>query len=491
MRAALPEINALVKGVRADGYTHALLLGMGGSSLAPEVFRMTFGVAPGYLNLDVLDSTDPGAVRAYAEALNPVTTLFIVSTKSGGTVETLSFFKTFYNLTMKVVGKEQVGDHFIAITDPGSSLVKLAEQYNFRATFLNDPNIGGRYSALSYFGLVPAGLIGVDLPELLERASAAAALCGPDTLLEQNPGTWIGAVMGELAKRGRDKLTFIASTQLDSFGDWVEQLIAESTGKDGIGILPVAHEPLGKPGQYGEDRLFVHLQFADDNTHHAGLMALTAAGHPLITLTLEDQYDLAAQFFIWEMATAVAGHRMGIQPFDQPDVEAAKNLARAMVQSYTDTGKLPEGETMPLTPETLSAFLDQAQAGDYLTVQAFIKPADDHSAALDSFRLALRNATRLATTSGYGPRYLHSTGQLHKGDGGTGLFIQFIAESHPDLPIPDAAGEEASSMTFGVLKKAQALGDAQALIAEGRRIIRFNLGSSVIAGLQTLIRAFQ
>ncbi|MCA9939610.1 MAG: hypothetical protein KC418_13275 [Anaerolineales bacterium] len=482
----LEPIQALVAGVRADGYTHAVLLGMGGSSLAPEVFRLTFGVAPGHLDLAVLDSTDADVVRALADRLDPARTLFIVSTKSGTTVETLSFFKYFYNWTAVALGPEAAGAHFVAITDPGSKLARTAAQFGFRAVFENDPNIGGRYSALSYFGLVPAFLVGVDVPLLLQRARDMMSnnmRAGQDNL-----GLWLGTVMGEAARQGRDKITLVTSAPIASFGDWVEQLIAESTGKNGTGILPVVGELVGGPAVYGQDRLFVHLQLAGDESHVAALDALADAGYPVVRFTLADKYDLGAHYFLWEMATAVAGHHLGIHPFDQPNVESAKKLARKMVAAFQETGKLPEAETAPLSAAALSAFLAQAHAGDYIALQAYVPATPTTEAALQTLRRHLRNRTRLATTLGYGPRFLHSTGQLHKGDRGNGLFIQFTSSPEADVPIPDAAGLPDAGMTFDVLKQAQALGDYEALrgATPPRRVIRFEVGGDVDAGIQQL-----
>jgi transaldolase/glucose-6-phosphate isomerase len=498
------RLEAFAQAVCADGYTDVLLLGMGGSSLAPEVFSKTFGARrgdprgrplagnrEGYPYLSVLDSTDPAAVLAQAERLDPARTLFIVATKSGGTVETLSFFKFFYNWTADALGVDKAGHHFVAITDPGSRLADIAERYRFRATFLNDPNIGGRYSALSYFGLVPAALIGVEVPRLLDRALATSCGCESCVTAEDNPGAWLGAVMGELAKAGRDKVTIVTSPEIASFGDWVEQLIAESTGKEGTGILPVVGEPLGRPAVYGDDRLFVYLHLDDplehaDNEALAALQALEDAGHPAVGLHLHDRYDMGGQFFLWEMATAVAGHRLGINPFDQPNVESAKVRAREMVAAYQKEGTLPEVESAPLTPKALEAFLSQAQPGAYIALQAYVQPAAETDAALLALRTRLRDRTRLATTVGYGPRFLHSTGQLHKGDAGKGIFIQFTADDPRDVPIPDEAGSPESSITFGVLKAAQALGDRQALLDAGRGVIRFHLGEDVVGGLKRL-----
>lgn len=505
MAENLSRITKLVEAVRADGYTHALLLGMGGSSLAPEVFRKTFGVGDGFLDLAVLDSTDPGAVLAYAEALDPAKTLFIVSTKSGGTVETLSFFKYFYNRTIEAVGRERAGGHFIAITDPGSSLATIASQHNFRATFLNDPNIGGRYSALSYFGLVPAALVGVDLATLLDRAMIASCNAeGCNCPIEgDNNAARLGAIMGELANVGRDKVTLITSPGIASFGDWVEQLIAESTGKEGRGILPVVGEPVGAPDAYSDDRLFVYLRLAEDGTLDGTVAALTEAGHPVVTLHLNDRYDIGGQFFLWEIATAVAGARIDINPFDQPNVESAKILARQMVGAYREAGQLPEltpalqsdgmavyGDVEAASPaQALSQFLNLAQDGAYIALQAYVQPTPDTDTTLNALRTKLLDQTRLATTLGYGPRFLHSTGQLHKGDGGKGLFIQLTAGSPRDVDIPDEAGEAGSSISFGVLKVAQALGDRQALLDNGRQVIRFHIETDVVSALQKLTGA--
>lgn len=484
MPAEIARLESFAREIRAAGYTQVLLLGMGGSSLAPELFGKTFGGRMGDpLHLAVLDSTDPGAVLAHAARLDPLRTLFIVSTKSGGTVETFSFFKFFYNWAVGTLGAERVGEHFVAITDPGSGLARTAEHYRFRATFLNDPNIGGRFSALSHFGLVPAALVGVDLRLLLEHAGEMAAECRKG---DGNPGLILGAILGTLAQNGRDKVTFAISPAIAGFGDWVEQLIAESTGKEGKGILPVVGEPLGGPEVYGDDRLFVHLKLADDATHDAALQALAAAGHPVVRLALRDLYDLGGQFFLWEFATAVVGHLLGINPFDQPNVEAAKALARQMVADYKETGALPAVESAPLAAAVLDGFLAQGRPGDYIALQAYLQPTPETDVALAMLRLRLRARYRLATTVGYGPRFLHSTGQLHKGDAGNGLFVQFTADDAQDVPIPDEAAVTQSSITFGVLKAAQALGDRQALLDAGRRVIRFHLGSDAVMGLERL-----
>lgn len=491
MLANFESIDALVESVRVDGYTDVLLLGMGGSSLAPEVFRKTFGVREGFLDLAILDSTDPDAVAAHAARLDYRKTLFIVATKSGGTAETFSFFKYFYNQLIKSLGQDETGKHFVAITDPGSQLAELAQNLDFRATFLNDPNIGGRYSALSYFGIVPAALVGVDLEKLLNRALRAACNCdGCNCPIEgDNLGGQLGAILGELAKAGRDKLTFVTSPAIASFGDWVEQLIAESTGKDGKGILPVVTEPVGSPEVYGEDRLIVHLCLKGDDTHDAALRSFEEVGHPVLHLHLDDVYDLGGQFFLWEMATAVAGSRLGINPFDQPNVEAAKILVRQMIAAYQESGSLPQSEIASLTWKSLTSFLSVAQTGDYVAIHAYVQPTPQTTKLLTALATQLRDRYGLATTIGYGPRFLHSTGQLHKGDGGNGFFIQFTSEAARDLPIPDEAGLDTSNISFGILKLAQAIGDGQALRNAKRRVIRFHLGTDVTSGLSRLIKA--
>ena len=532
----IDRMSELADQLRGSGYRQAVLLGMGGSSLAPEVFSKTFGPAEGYLSLSVIDSTDPKLILHYADTLDLSKTVFIVSTKSGGTVETLSLFKFFYNRTAEAVGRDKAGEHFVAITDPDSKLADLAERYSFRVTFLNDPNIGGRYSALSYFGLVPAALLGINLKRLLDRAVAAACACGdpdcepdaaaadaaatgadanagadaaanpaanappnPAAFAESNPAAVLGAVMGTLAARRaakdrgapRDKLTIFTSPGLESFGDWVEQLIAESTGKEGRGIVPVIGESLGAPECYGDDRLFVHLCLGASDDLDAGLDAIEGAGHPLLRIRLADAYDLGGQFFLWEMATAVAGHLLGINPFDQPNVESAKVRAREMMAAYTQSGSLPEDKAEPPEGAVLKKFLDRAKEGDYAALQAYVNPRPSTSQLLQQLRMEIRDRYRIATTVGYGPRFLHSTGQLHKGDGGAGLFLQFTDTTDRDAGIPDTAGEQASGASFGVLKTAQALGDKLALADNRRRVIRIHLGSDVDAALKQLLAGFR
>ncbi|MCS7259806.1 MAG: glucose-6-phosphate isomerase [Anaerolineae bacterium] len=506
-----PHVEALHRFTRqlcAEGIRDGVLLGMGGSSLAPEMFRKVFGVRPGFPELRVLDSTDPGAVLEVEQAVDLEHTLFIVSTKSGSTVETLSAFKYFYNrLAATRRNSTTLGHHFIAITDPGSPLAELAARYQFRATFLNNPDIGGRYSALSYFGLVPAALIGLDIAQLLTRGQEMATACGAPVPPAENPGAQLGAIIGRAALTGRDKLTFVISPSLASFGDWAEQLLAESTGKEGKGILPVVGEPLGDADLYAyNDRLFVQLALADEPAEDAALAQLERAGQPVVRIALRDRYDVGAQCFLWEMATAVAGHLLGVNPFDQPNVEAAKALARQVVAEYATRGSIPSESPLLVEDgvalhasdaqligaatrlaDALGTFLAQARPGDYIALQAYLQPTPATHAQLQALRLKLRDRLRLATTLGYGPRFLHSTGQLHKGDAGKGLFIQLTAEGVPDLPIPDEAGQPEASLRFGVLKMAQALGDYQALRAVGRRVIRLHL-QDIAAGLEHLAR---
>jgi len=484
MPAKVDRIRRTVNAVRADDYTRALLLGMGGSSLAPEVFRRIFGVAGGYLDVAVLDSTDPAAVLAFADTLDPARTLFIVSTKSGGTVETFSFMKYFFHWTAERLGEKEAGRHFLAITDPGSALADLAEAHRFREVFLNDPDIGGRYSALSCFGLAPAALLGVDIGLLLERAAAAAAEERPAGRGEGElpDGLYLGAVMGSLARAGRDKLTLVFSPALAAFGDWLEQLIAESTGKEGRGIVPIVGEPPGSPESYGDDRVFIAIGLGGDRPQEELLAALRRSGHPVLKIALGDPYELGGQIFTWETATAVAGWRLGINPFDQSDVEDAKTLVREMTAAYRETRRLPEEKPAWSSAHwdiygeypSLADFLAQGGGGDYVALQAYLTPTPALDRALAGLRRKIRDRRRLATTAGYGPRYLHSTGQLHKGDGGGGLFIQFTAGDAEDISIPDEPGQEASFLTFGALKAAQATGDRRALRDRGRRVIRFH-----------------
>lgn len=497
MQEEIPCIDDLVETLRGEGYLKAILLGMGGSSLAPELFARTFGPVPGYLELEVLDSTDPQAVSAARSGMDPQKTVFIVSSKSGTTVETLSFFKYFYNWMLDAVGEEEVGDHFIAITDEGSNLAGMAQELDFRALFLNNPNLGGRYSALSHFGLVPAALVGVDLQRLLE---CPAEVSGPQDVAA---AARLGAILGALANEGYDKLTLITSDEIASFGDWVEQLIAESTGKDGKGILPIVGEAPASPDVYGDDRLFVYMRLKGGTNYDSQVAEIDEAGFPLLTVHLDDPYDLGEQFLHWEIATAVAGHVMGIHPFNQPNVESAKKRAKQRIEEYKSQGSLPDPGTVIAgggvsvyeistaadTPvEALHRFLENARSEGYVAIHAYVPPTPENHALLSNFRIHLRRMTGLAVTVGYGPRFLHSTGQLHKGDAGNGIFVQLLTEPMQDVPIPDEPGSSESTLGFGVLKVAQAMGDAQALQDAGRRVVRFQTGGDVRRMLVELMR---
>lgn len=493
MVESLPEIGAVVQSVVGEGITQVVLLGMGGSSLAPELFGNVFGPLEGYPTLTVLDSTHPDSVLAMTQEIDLSKTLFVVSTKSGGTVETLSFFKHFYNKCKETFGEEEAGKHFIAITDPGSKLEALATKLTFRALFLNDPNIGGRFSVLSYFGIVPAALAGVDVHQLLNRAIQASLVHGETS----NLGYWLGAVMGELAESGRDKLTLYTSQTLQSFGDWVEQLLAESTGKEGKGILPVVREPFRKVAEYSHDRFFVTLELQSDEKIDLFMKELVEAGHPVIRIKLADLYDLGGQFFAWEMATAVASHVMTINPFDQPNVESAKVQARAMVAQYQETGVLPAEEaTLKIgdvsvfgapsggtVGEVLDQFLKNPPEGGYVVFQVYAHTTEDLEEALAGLRASVLSKTGLATSHGYGPRFLHSTGQLHKGDGGKGLFVQITTDPSFDLPIPDEPGKDHSGLSFGTLVQSQAMGDKKALEGEGRKVLRFHTSTDKVLSL--------
>lgn len=502
MKEIVPRLNEFVQQIRKAGYKDALLLGMGGSSLAPQVFLKTFGRKEDYPRLGVLDTVDSDAIAAQSKVLNPAETLYIVSSKSGSTVETLSLMKYFYGNEAVSAGKEYAGNHFVVITDPKSPLEQIADQNHFRTKFLNDPNIGGRYSALSYFGLVPASLLGIELVRLLDQAITAMHACETSVNIRENPGARLGAILGELAKVGRNKVTLITSPKIASFGDWVEQLIAESTGKEGKGLVPVIGEPVGSPEVYGNDRLFVYMRLEGDAEYDNAVTGLEDTGQPVVRLQLHNIYELGQQFFIWEMAVAISGYIIGINPFDQPNVESAKALTRKMVSEFTSTGSLPVEEPELFTGdvlvygkihgkglnEILREFLTQGKSGAYVAIQAYLEPTHETDKVLLEIRRKIRDRYKLATTLGYGPRYLHSTGQLHKGDAGHGLFIQITAGDSEDMGIPDEMGSPASSMTFSLLKLAEALGDNQALIEAGRRIVRFHL-VNVPNGLNKLSEA--
>jgi transaldolase/glucose-6-phosphate isomerase len=470
-----PALDAFAREVRDTGFRHVALLGMGGSSLGPEVLRQAFGSAPGYPELIVLDSTVPGWVREVTEAVNPARTIFLVSSKSGSTTEPNTFYAHFRGLVEKAAGPEQVGRSFVAITDPGTPLEKLAREKGFRRVFLNPPDIGGRYSVLSYFGLVPAALSGIDIGALLGRADSMREGCASCVPAHDNPGAWLGTAMGTLARQGRDKLTLVTSPGISGFGLWVEQLIAESTGKEGTGIVPIAGEPLSAPVHYGKDRFFVYLRLEgdDDSGTDAAVDAIEASGQPVVRLDLRDRYDLGAEFFRWEFATVVAGAVLGIHPFDQPNVQAAKEMTESVLRQYTTSGQLPYSEP----PASFKGLVAGAGPGSYLAIMAYIRQTPEVNSALDALRRRVMARYGIATTFGYGPRFLHSTGQLHKGGPSSGLFLQLTADHQGDVPIP---GEP---YTFSILADAQAVGDLQALQAAGRSVARVHLGSSGEAGI--------
>ena len=497
------DINSFVKEIREEGITQALLMGMGGSSLAPEVFRLTFGVKKGFLDLHVLDSTHPEAVLEYEKKLDPSKTLYIVSTKSGGTVETMSFMKYFYTSASKKLGREKASKHFSAITDPGSGLEETAKKLNFRKIFLNDPNIGGRFSALSLFGIVPAALIGVDINKLFEEASLMVNKCKIKDFADNN-SVKLGAVIGTLAKEGVDKLSLLISPQLKYLGGWLEQLIAESTGKDGKGILPVDQEPDIPVNDYSRDRIFVCLKLTGDTSFDKKVDGLKNAGFPVIELEIKNIYELGAEFFRWEFATAVAGYVINVQPFDQPNVESAKIAAKKMMKEYSEKGKLPElqpaleSEGIKIfgdvkannIKDAIIEFLSGFEKGkSYVAIQAYLKPDEKFWQKLQLLRLKILQKYKVATTLGYGPRFLHSTGQLHKGDGGNGIFIQLVSDYSKNTEIPDNAGEEKSSISFGNLIKSQSLGDRQALLDNNRKVLTIDLDKKVIKNLEELINS--
>lgn len=468
MEEQVPMLSSFSKEVRDDGFQSVVLLGMGGSSLGPETLRKTFGSAAGYPRLVVLDSTVPAQVLAVTESVDLRRTLFLVSSKSGTTIETLSLYHYFRDQVEREIGKEPAGRNFVAITDPDTRLVTLAREAQFRRIFLNPPDIGGRYSVLSYFGLVPAALIGVDIGLFLDRATRMREGCGSCVAFRENHGLWLGAIMGAMSRRGRDKLTLVTSPSIRGFGLWLEQLIAESTGKEGKGIVPIADEPLVEPGYYGEDRLFVYLRLeGDDNLAiDASTDRLKSAGQPVVTLGLNDRYDLGAEFYRWEFATAVAGAVLGINPFDQPNVQIAKDLVHHdMLDRFKTAGYLPR-----VASRTLGALLRQAKPGDYFAVMAYLQETPEVTQAISKLRAQVMQHYRIATTAGYGPRFLHSTGQLHKGGPNTGLFLQLTGDHIRDIPVPGW------DYTLGILTDAEALGDFQALQSGGRRIIRVNIG---------------
>jgi transaldolase/glucose-6-phosphate isomerase len=495
MREQLPVLSALTAEVRDAGWRDCVLLGMGGSSLCPEVLCSSFGSADGQPTLHVLDTTDPLAIIRVSRAVDPKATGYIVSSKSGTTLETLSHLAHFWEVTTAV--SDEPGSHFIAVTDPGTPLAATARERGFRHLFENPQDIGGRYSALSLFGLVPAAVIGLDIDLLLRRAADMRRTCAAGVPGDINCGLALGTVMGTLHDAGRDKVTIVAPRKVEAFSLWAEQLIAESTGKEGKGLIPIGDEPIGEPGVYSDDRLFVALRIGDDAAFDRSVDALRQAGHPVISFDLEDRYDLAAEFFRWEFATAVAGAHLGIDPFDEPNVKESKDNTRAVLEQFETSGALPDEQavitdgalrvygnvTGSSAAGALAAHLDTANPGDYVALMAYVTPDDVNHDALQRLRLAIRDSRRLATTLGFGPRFLHSTGQLHKGGPNTGVYIQITADDGADVPIP---GEK---FTFSILKRAQVAGDLQSLRNHGRRVIRIHIAGDLDAGLASLAGA--
>jgi transaldolase / glucose-6-phosphate isomerase len=509
MRAELPRLKELHDEVQAAGFSDAVLMGMGGSSLAPEVMRETFAAGDAPPRLHVLDSTDPATILDVVQQIDLQHTLFIVASKSGGTIETLSHFRYFHEKVANFAG-DDAGAHFIAITDAGTKLDDLAQSLHFRAIFRNPTDIGGRYSALSFFGLVPAAIIGVDVEKLLDRADAMASACAADSDARANPGVWLGTILGTLANGGRNKATLVVSPPISAFGYWLEQLIAESTGKEGKGILPVEGEALGDPSVYGNDRVFVYLRTETgyDPGQDEAVKQLETAGNPVVLLHLSDTYDLGAEFFRWEFATAIAGAFLGINAFDQPNVQESKDNTDRILKDYVQSKMIPapravlqtqsrnvslvaSGEIAQRLRESVSlqaameVIARQAGEGDYIALLAYIERTPETNQALEAIRLRLRDLRHVATTLGYGPRFQHSTGQEHKGGSNTGVFLQFVATDSVDVPIPDEL------YTFSVLKQAQALGDLQSLEAHDRRVIRIDLGTGIAGGLGEVLQALE
>lgn len=509
IRAAesVAELGAFAADVRADAFTDVLLLGMGGSSLCPEVLAESFGPQPGSPRLHVLDSTDPAQVKALDARVPLATTLIVVASKSGSTLEPNIFSAYFFDRMVATVGADRAPRHFVAITDPGSKLEAAARRDGFRRIVSGVPSIGGRYSALSPFGMVPAALMGIDLSRWTSVATSMAAECrNVDPAF--NPGVALGLALGTGANHGFDKLTLVVSPRIYDLGAWLEQLIAESTGKNGRAIIPVDREPLAAPAQYGADRLFAYVRLASspDDAQDAGVEALVSAGRPVVRVDVPDVYALAAEFFRWEIATAVAGAVMRINPFDQPDVEASKIETRKLTDDVERTGSLP-AETPIVEDPALRLFTDdynaehlaalasdaspaawiRAQverlaAGDYLALLAYVHMTPDHEQALTRIRSWVRDRHHVATCVGFGPRFLHSTGQAYKGGPNSGVFLQITCDDAADLPVPGA------KYSFGVVKAAQARGDFQVLVDRRRRALRVHLGADVGAGLALLER---
>ena len=505
------RFTQMAQDIKLAGFTHALLLGMGGSSLAPEVLKMTFGKIAGYPELFVLDSTDPAQVKTLENKVDLAKTIFIVSSKSGSTLEPNIFKQYFFERAKQAMGGQNPGSHFIAVTDPGSKFEQVAEGDHFRHIFHGVPSIGGRYSALSNFGMVPAAVMGMDAAQFLDRADVMAVACSACLPVDKNPGVLLGLILGVAGRRGRDKVTLITSPPVSDFGAWLEQLIAESTGKEGKGLIPVDREPLGAPEVYGSDRVFAYVRTEKgfDPAQDAAVDALANAGHAVVRISMGDLYNLGQEMFRWEIATAVAGSILGINPFNQPDVEASKIATRKLTSEYEKTGSLPAdkpvlsaGAIELYTDERnaaalaksaagdrslagyLRAHLYQLTRGDYFALLAYVERNDAHEKTLQAIRKTVRDRKRVATCLGFGPRFLHSTGQAYKGGPNTGVFLQVTCDDAADLPVP---GEK---YTFGIVKAAQARGDFQVLAERGRRALRVHL-KEVEKGLASLEAAVQ
>ncbi len=504
-QADLASFAALRQDIHSAGFTHALLLGMGGSSLCPEVLSLTYGQQPGFPKLHIVDSTDPAQVAAARAAITIETTICIVSSKSGSTLEPNILKDYFFSEMAKAVGAGNAGKHFIAVTDPGSKMEEVAKADGFRHIFYGDKAIGGRFSALSNFGIVPAAVAGLDIPRFLAEARRGVD-AAHITEIASNPGALLGIVLGEAHNNGRDKLTFFTSPEIFDLGAWLEQLIAESTGKTGKGITPVDRETIGAPSVYGKDRVFAYIRLStsDNAAKDAEVAALAAAGHPVVQFTINNIYELPAIMYLWEIGVAVAGSVMGINTFNQPDVEAAKIETRKLTDEYTQTGKLAAyepildfkgiklyaDETYGLTLKTtastptltdyLKAHIAQIKPHDYFATLAFIQNNEEHEELIQRFRMMVRDKEAVATCLGFGPRFLHSTGQDYKGGPNTGVFLQITADHATDLAIPNA------KYTFGVVIDAQAAGDLAVLQQRGRRALRVHLGADVTKGLNQL-----
>ena len=510
--AQLESLQKAAAEIKAEGFAHVLLLGMGGSSLCPEVLRLTFGRIPGYPELHILDSTDPAQIRSIEKRLDFARTLFIVSSKSGGTLEPNIFKQYFYERVKTLLGAAEAGRRFIAVTDPGSNMQRVAERDGFRKIFFGVPEIGGRYSALSAFGMVPAAIMGLDVARFLRATKEMVDACGPDVPAAENPGVVLGTVLGVLANGARDKATIVASPGIGDLGAWLEQLLAESTGKIGKGLIPVDGEPLGAPADYGTDRIFAYLRLesAPDAAQDAAVDALERAGQPVVRIAVEEPYRLGAEFFRWEMATAVAGAIIGINPFNQPDVEASKVATRRLTEEYERAGTLPQEqpffqadgislfanapnaaalESAAGSDRSLDAYiaahLRRLAAGDYFALLAYIEMKEAHAESLQRMRRVVRDARHAATCVGFGPRFLHSTGQAYKGGPNSGVFLQITCDDAADLQVPG------QKYTFGIVKAAQARGDFEVLAERGRRALRVHLGADVESGLKRLLDAVQ